>query len=1200
MAATHANKLFRHDEVARIVGPDEIDVISPVSAAYGLAIILDSNLAVVDYVQKDDAPRKLQPDELALIATDGLLRVSYLSGVPNVSGDKEVGVTVDRLTEEDGISGKEHTIRGKVVLEFRIDRYNRKIANHLHALMKDRDSDRLTKKEFLKDFGEDTKDNIANFTQTFIDENGRPKGGPKFKARGRADLSPTLEEYGVEFRNILCNVDRRSNLARAIWPSFQYDYKLVVGAKMMAYAISITSSVVGLLFAIGILPPELPPVVTVGEQVNGTASVTATAYDCQTDQMCTVDSGGRVTVSAKPASNYALTGWNCPDCSNDLGEENPIVISGIMDDLTISPIFKPLATVNVRSNDSQLGDVSCTANGMTSDSCNATAGKEIILRANQQSINASDSSVGEFVEWENCPPRWCAGVDRTLRELRLTVPERDGPDTISISAKFRKDSLIRLRINPVEPFDAGISSPVVTGCSSPRCVMTREGITDVYTFQQNSESRSPLPLTLGAPAPDMTTSNYAFDTWMCNGGPCSLLDNPANPRTRISLNNDVTITPIYTEHIIITIEEPLTGGSIDLGSLPPSCIRMRTATRCRFSPDNFDGLQLNVVAEADNGDFRFSGWTCTGSWCRQSGLSVIENRVFREFVNASLTLTPVFVSVERTRLNLSNSLNGNIQVQADCEPDCVGEAGWETRVIASRQRDNLLFERWECMPNSSSCPSGSDLTNPVITVKLDHDVTLVPVYSQIPALTLEFSDTQGAQISCVPSDCSATEGSSIRFTLESEPSMMRFREWICSPSSSVHCNNLFNQFRKSTTITAGDLSSNTRVTLKLGFDTIQTAGVVVGAADDGGGTADPNCGTNCVREVPWDVFVTATPASGYEFVQWVCVSGSCPTGNITRESISFEITEDTEIKPSFRTTGLIPPDSVSLTFGGVTGGSASAGCGSDCSKAPGWITTVTASPNSGYMFSRWQCSGSCPTGSASTNANISLTINEDTRITPVFTLQQPVALPPPPPDEMVTLIINVGAGGEIDRAGEFSSDCDRSQCTYTFPVGSSIHVDADPLSGYTEGRWSRVSGNSFSSASNFDIDITLTRDTELEVTFVREEVDIVCDVGDVVGVSRWSSNPVGDFNGLVAVTLHLSENCDRGDIAFEVYLSSPLRDSRIASLTETARGASIAGSFLVPACPTGSGFDRSFYVRLSDGREFKSSRDLLNQTCEVL
>ena len=264
MAATHANKLFRHDEVARIVGPDEIDVISPVSAAYGLAIILDSNLAVVDYVQKNDAPRKLQPDELALIATDGLLRVSYLSGVPNVSGDKEVGVRIDQLTEEDGISGKERTIRGKVVLEFRIDRYSRKIANHLHDLMRDSDSDRLTKKEFLESFGDDTKDNIANFIQTFIDENGRPKGGPKFKARGRADLSPTLEEYGVEFRNILCNVDRRSNLARAIWPSFQYDHKVVVAAKLVAYAISITSSAIGLLFAADILPIRPSPMVTIG------------------------------------------------------------------------------------------------------------------------------------------------------------------------------------------------------------------------------------------------------------------------------------------------------------------------------------------------------------------------------------------------------------------------------------------------------------------------------------------------------------------------------------------------------------------------------------------------------------------------------------------------------------------------------------------------------------------------------------------------------------------------------------------------------------------------------------------------------------------------------------------------------------------------------------------------------------------------
>ena len=79
-----------------------------------------------------------------------------------------------------------------------------------------------------------------------------------------------------------------------------------------------------------------------------------------------------------------------------------------------------------------------------------------------------------------------------------------------------------------------------------------------------------------------------------------------------------------------------------------------------------------------------------------------------------------------------------------------------------------------------------------------------------------------------------------------------------------------------------------------------------------------------------------------------------------------------------------PAQVVDLTLGISSDGSAAVGCDSNCSGEPGWSTSLTASPNSGYKFVGWQCSGSCPVGDDNIRADIVLTIHQDTRITPFF------------------------------------------------------------------------------------------------------------------------------------------------------------------------------------------------------------------------
>ena len=722
----------------------------------------------------------------------------------------------------------------------------------------------------------------------------------------------------------------------------------------------------------------------------------------------------------------------------------------------------------------------------------------------------------------------------------------------------------------------------------------------------------------------------------------------------------------------------------------------------------------------------------------------IEGETFRAIVDNSLILTPVFTEIERTELILQ-TVSGQSQAEADCSPNCAGETGWETRVIA-RQQGSEVFKRWECLSGSSSCPSGAALTNPAITLTLNHDVTLRPIYGDPPTLTLNFNDTEGAAISCTPSDCSVTEDGTISFSLDvnSLPNTLQFRQWICSSAPDNHCREIENRFRSSTRIRVRDLSSDVIVTLTPRFDQVQVASLRIGSPEDGGGSAEADCRSDCVREVPWRTSITATPDEGYEFREWVCVEGSCPTGSLSQNPISFEINEDTKLEPSFRMvskstvsltlgdpsnggisatcgsdcsgepgwrtsvtatpdsgyrfvrwqcsgscpgssagptvsltinedTNIVPifestdptmvtltvgttsggratadcssdcsgepgwstsvtatPDSgyrfkewlctgscpggtgatvilvvsqnthitpifeeatqtpppdmdVSLTFGGATGGSASAGCGSDCSGKPGWSTSVTANPDSGYRFVRWQCTGSCPTGSDSTNTSISLTINEDTRITPVFEAKP-----------TVTLTIEVGEGGHVDSVLGRSQCNGPRTCTYTLIEGESVHIDADANSGYDPDRWRRIRGTNYSERSGFDIDISPTQDTELEVTFVQEappppppEEEVVCGSIHISSVSP-SPATVNRSGGRVTFTVSYDRDCDRGVLVATVYNERGLglsdQVAEFGDITQNRFPVDISGrsdQFFVDvkSCSTFDRVDDNFYIK---------------------
>ena len=116
------------------------------------------------------------------------------------------------------------------------------------------------------------------------------------------------------------------------------------------------------------------------------------------------------------------------------------------------------------------------------------------------------------------------------------------------------------------------------------------------------------------------------------------------------------------------------------------------------------------------------------------------------------------------------------------------------------------------------------------------------------------------------------------------------------------------------------------------------------------------------------VTVTATPNDGYEFVGW---NGS----DSTNATIDITINSNTTLEALFseiQSTASATQYNLTVTAG--TGGSVSTSGGT---YDDGTTVTITATPDDGYEFVRWN-------GSDSSNATIDITINSDTTLEAVF------------------------------------------------------------------------------------------------------------------------------------------------------------------------------------------------------------------------
>ena len=207
-----------------------------------------------------------------------------------------------------------------------------------------------------------------------------------------------------------------------------------------------------------------------------------------------------------------------------------------------------------------------------------------------------------------------------------------------------------------------------------------------------------------------------------------------------------------------------------------------------------------------------------------------------------------------------------------------------------------------------------------------------------------------------------------------------------------------------------------------------------------------NYGQTCI--------VTATPNSGYHFVNWT-ENGSAVSSNA---SYSFTVSANRNLVANFsqQTQNYTVSVSANPTNGGTVSGGGTYTEGQSC--------TVTATPNANYTFTNWTENGNV----VSTNANYTFTVNANRTLVANFTYV--------PQSFTVSVSANPTNGGTVSGGG-------------TYTEGQSCTVTATPNNNYTFTNWTE-NGTVVSTNANYTFTVNANHTLVANFTYVPQSFTV--------------------------------------------------------------------------------------------------------------
>lgn len=393
------------------------------------------------------------------------------------------------------------------------------------------------------------------------------------------------------------------------------------------------------------------------------------------------------------------------------------------------------------------------------------------------------------------------------------------------------------------------------------------------------------------------SAGYAFSNWTEAGSTVS-----ANVSYSFTVTGNRTLVANFNliTYTVSTSSSPSAGGTTSGGG--------------SFSP----GATVTVTASPSE-DFQFAGWT-------EGGTTVSTNRTYSFVISSNRNLVATFQSITYLTVNtLSSPPAGGTTSGSGTHP-----AG-TTVTVRATEATGYNFESWKEGENIVSSSESYTFT-------LNSNRTLVANFSPV-RYTISASS--------LPTGGGTTSGGGIYtygddVTVTAHPSSgYQFVNWT-QGGTTVSTNSNY-------TFTVTENRNLTANFSQITYTVALSSAPATGGTTNGGGTY--GSGSTAT--------VTATPATGYRFVNWT-QGGTSVSANPV---YSFTVTANISLVANFTvanytiTTAAIPAGTGTVSGGG--------------SFNYGTSVTVRATPASGYQFTNWTEGGS----SVSTNASYTFTVN---------------------------------------------------------------------------------------------------------------------------------------------------------------------------------------------------------------------------------
>jgi uncharacterized protein (TIGR02145 family) len=262
-----------------------------------------------------------------------------------------------------------------------------------------------------------------------------------------------------------------------------------------------------------------------------------------------------------------------------------------------------------------------------------------------------------------------------------------------------------------------------------------------------------------------------------------------------------------------------------------------------------------------------------------------------------------------------------------------------------------------------------------------------------------------------------------------------------------------NAERLSTTVT---LSSN--ATIRANFEQIFT--LTVNRDPTVGGSVTPSSlRAGIIAGTP--VTITATPASGYTFVNWTLTSGTAAFGNANNANTTVTLSSNATIRANFQ---LIPTHTLTVNRDPTAGGTVTP-ASSQSGITAGTPVNISATANSGYRFVNWTVTSGTATFGNANSASTTVTLSSSATIRANFQLISTHTL---------TVTRDPAVGGTVTPSSSQSG----------ITAGTPVSISAVANSDYQFVNWTVVSGTAaFGNANSASTTVTLSSNATIRANF---------------------------------------------------------------------------------------------------------------------